>query len=240
VAADIKTPTSATVIVNPSQIELLRYEAGRLKAKVEHLRQQLSSENIAANHVILRKSVQDAMTDLDRTEAAYKEKGDKDAPPSYEKAVNTFFGDIRLTYREALKSLTDNSALLRQTEPRLVRVNSVTSVSSSRLNPASEAVLTSILRNAKAYDILASSKTFYVNLVVFSEPKGATISYRRRGGEYQSLDHETDWRIENLERARYDIRLQKQGYEDKVVPFDAMNSNSTSIHARLEHKRGAR
>jgi hypothetical protein len=238
--ADLVTPISASVIVNPSQIELLLYEADRLKAKVQRLRQQLSSENMAANQALLRDSVKEAMADLDRTEAAYKENEDKGMPPSYAQAVNVFFGDIRLNYREALKFLEKNSALQRQTGPRLVLVNSVLADSAPRLNPALEVGVASILHEAKAYDVLASSKTFYFNLDVFSEPKGATISYRQRGEEYHPLDHETDWRIENLIRAVYLVRLQKPGYEDNVVTFDAIDSTSTSINIHLKRKRGAR
>jgi hypothetical protein len=49
------------------------------------------------------------------------------------------------------------------------------------------------------------------NLDVYSDPKGATISYAERGKEDHLLDHETDWRVENLPRAVYSIRLQKPG-----------------------------
>ena len=78
------------------------------------------------------------------------------------------------------------------------------------------------------------------NLDVYSTPKGATISYRQRGGEFHPLDHETDWRIENLARAVYLIRLQKPGYDDKEVQFDAIDSTRTSLNIQLEPKRGAR
>jgi hypothetical protein len=237
VAADIKTPTSATVIVNPSQIELLRYEAGRLKAKVEHLRQQLSSENIAANHVILRKSVQDAMTDLDRTEAAYKEKGDKDAPPSYEKAVNTFFGDIRLTYREALKSLTDNSALLRQTGPRMVLVSSVVGGSSLHLDPASMKALDSLLRVPNAYYTVASTKSMTFNLRLISHPDGAAISYKRLGDpSYETYPNATDSKIENLPRAVWYFLLQKTGYADWDGHYDGTRESEDILDVHLTPK----
>jgi len=238
--AVLVTPTTATVIVNPSQIDLLRWEANRLRSKAEHIQQQLSSENMAANQTLLLKSLNEAMSDLDRTETTYKEKGDKGAASSYTQAIGVFFGDIRLNYREALKALSVDSAQARQTGPRFVRVSAVLGGTTPGLSHASEAVLASILHNAKAYDVLASSKTFYFNLDVFSEPKGATISYRKRGEEFHPLDHETDWRIENLIRAVYLIRLQKPGYEDNVVTFDAIDSTSTSINIHLKRKRGAR
>jgi hypothetical protein len=236
-ALGLVTPTSVAVTVNPSQIQLLIAEADRLKAKALHLRQQLSSENMAANQVLLQSNLKEALADLDRTEASYKEKG---LDTSSAQAVNIFFDDIRISYGDALTALAKNMAQVRQAGPRLELVNAAMAGSSPRLNRASAAVLSSIMHNAKAYDVVASSKSMTFNLDVYSEPKGATISYRLRGGEYHPLDHETDWRIENLTRAVYLIRLQKPGYEDKEVPFDAIDSTSTSIDVRLERKRGAR
>jgi hypothetical protein len=228
------TPTSVTVTVNPSQIQLLLAEADRLKAKAEHLKQMLNSENMAANQVLLRNSVKEAMTDLDKTEASYKEKGEKGTEPSYAQAVNVFFNDIRFDYGEVLKSLANDSARLRQTSPRLVVVNLALGGSSPRLNRASEAVLKSILHNARAYDIMASSGTTKFDLEVSSEPKEATVSYRQRlDPEYQTLDHKTDWRIPNLYHATYFIRFQKSGYEEQVITFNGGESTSTSVNVQL-------
>jgi hypothetical protein len=78
------------------------------------------------------------------------------------------------------------------------------------------------------------------DLDIYSDPKGATISYAQRGEDYHPLDHETDWRIENLPRAVYSIRLQKPGYEDDIDTFDAINDSRTSISRTLKRKRGAR
>ena len=111
---------------------------------------------------------------------------------------------------------------------------------SPHLNHASQAVLASILHNASAYSLVASSGFITFTLEVDSDPQGASVSYRQRGGEYHPLDHETDWRIENLPRAVYLIRLEKSGYEDKEVTFDAMDNTSTSVNVSLVRKRGAR
>ena len=231
------TPTSVAVTVNPSQIQLLRAAAERLRVKAQHLKVLLSSENIAANQVILRTGLQEAMADLDATEKTYKEKG---VDPSFAPAVNVFFGDIRLDYNAALKTLADDSAHVPQNGLRLEHVNVTLDGRSPRLSSVSEAVLASILHNAKAYDLVASTKLMTFNLDVFSEPKGATISYHQRGEEYQFLDHDTDWRIENLPRAVYFIRLQKPGYEEKEIPFNGVESTSTSIDIPLVPKRGGR
>jgi hypothetical protein len=231
------TPTSVAVTANPSQIQLLLAEADRLKAKAEHLKQQLSLDNVGTNQILLSSSVRQAITDLDKTEETYKQKG---LDQSSARAVNTFFDDIRLNYGEALKALANDSARAAQAGARLERVGLVSGGPSPRLSHASQAVLASILHNSKAYSVVASSGFITFNLEVDSDPQGASVSYRQRGGEYHSLDHETDWRIENLPRAVYLIRLQKSGYEDKEVTFDAMDSTSPNIHVRLERKRGAR
>jgi len=236
-ATGLVMPISVTVTVNPSQIQLLLAEADRLRAKAEHLKQQLNLENMAANRVLLQNNLQEAVIDLDRTEESYKQKG-VDHPSA--RAVNIFFDDIRLSYGEALKVLADDLAQGPQTGPRLERVSAIHGGSSPRLSRASKAVLTSILRNAKAYNLVASSGLITFTLEVDSDPQGASVSYRQRGGEYHPLDHETDWRIENLPRAVYLIRLQKSGYEDKEVTFDAMDNTSPNIHVRLVRKRGAR
>jgi hypothetical protein len=236
-AMGLVMPTSVAVTVNPSQIQLLLAEADRLKAKAEHLRQQLNSKNMAANQVLLRNSVQEATTDLDKTENIYKQKG---LDHLSAQAVNIFFDDIRLNYGEALKVLANDSARGAQTGPRLERVSAVVGGSSPRLNRASQAVLASILHNARAYNVVASSGLITFNLEVSSDPQGASVFYGQRGEKYHSLYHETDWRIDNLPRAVYLIRFQKQGYVDREVTFDAINNTSSNIHVRLVRKRGAR
>jgi hypothetical protein len=160
--------------------------------------------------------------------------------PSSVRAVNAFFDDIRYEYGEALKILATESGRVGQNGPKLLAVGVALPSSSAHFTRASKAVLKSILHNAKAYDVVATSKSVTFNLEVYSVPDGATISYRQRGGEYHSVDHVTDWRIENLIRAVYYIRLQKLGFEDNEVTFDAVDSTSTSIKVPLVRKRGAR
>ena len=91
------------------------------------------------------------------------------------------------------------------------------------------------------YALVASTGALTFNLYVYSTPKGATVSYRMRGDvEYQTLDHPTDWRIENLTRAVYEIKLHKQGCTDFESKFNAMEDTRTSIDPTLECKKGPR
>jgi len=236
-AQGLVRPTAVAVTINPSQIQLLLGEADRLKAKAQHLNEQLTSGNPAAKHALLRNGLQEALADLDKTEATFKQKG---VEQSSVRTVNAFFDDIRFDYGEALKVLGNESAQLRQDGPWLLRVGAPRAGMSAGVTRASAAVLNSILRNAKAYDIVASSGAVTFNLEVYSVPNGAKISYRQRGGEYHSVDHETDWQIENLVRAVWLIRVQKPGYEDKEESFDAVASTRTSIKIVLARKRSAK
>src|SRR5262249_51084093 len=109
-----------------------------------------------------------------------------------------------------------------------------------RLSRGSSAVIASFLHTAKAYEIVASTKTLTFTLDVYSDPKGAKISYGQQGGSYQPLYHETDWKIENLPRAGYLILLQKEGYRDEVITFDAMDNTRTSVTVTLKRERDRR
>jgi hypothetical protein len=234
-ATGLVTPTSVAVTVNPSQVQLLLEKADLLKAKAQHLRLQLSSGDVAANQDLMRKSLQtslqEAMTELDATEKNYKEKG---MEASFTPAVNAFFDDIRFSYSEALKTLTENFPKVSQTGPRLAGVNAFVGERSRRSGRASDLVFGSIQHNVDAYEIVASSKYLTFDLEVYSDPRGATISYKLRGDEYKTVEHETDWIIRNIPRAVYFVRLQMQGCKDEERRFDAITDPGTSIHVALK------
>lgn len=180
-APTLVSPTAAAVTVNPSQIQLLLGEADLLKGKAKQLEEQLASGSKTSNQELLRNSLLEVNEDLNKTEAAFKAKGVEE---SSVRDVNDFFDDIRFGYREASKS-----ASLRGNDGQLLRVSAARSAAS--LNASR--VLKSIRRNADAYDLVASTRALTFNLDVYSEPKGATITYRLRGDEYHSVDHATDW-----------------------------------------------
>lgn len=239
-ASELLTPNSATVIVNPSQRELLRAKADILRAKVQRLKQQLSSENTTTNQVLLRNSVQEELKDLDKTEATYKEKEDKGSPPSYTKAANTFFDDIRLSYNEALKALTTDSAQVRESGPRLVLVSTILASSAPRLSHASEVVLACFMYTANVFNLAASVGTMTRDLEVHSIPQGATVTYwQKLDPEPKILDEVTNTTIRDLYRARYTIRFKKPGYKETVIQFNA-DSTEQRITAYLERKGRAR
>lgn len=235
-ADGLVTPNSATVTVNPSQAELLLGEADKLRAQADQLKRQLSSSEGTANQGLLYNALKLALVEVDTTQEAFNARGG--APPS--SAANGFFDSIRFDYGEVLKRLPSNSVAIPKITPRIERVGAHLSVGAPLLSQVSKDALASISHAARAYEIVASTGSLTFNLDVYSDPKGATISYRQRGKEYYFVGHETDWRIENLDRGVYTIRLQKEGYEDAEYPFDAMDDTRTSISVTLKRKRGAR
>jgi hypothetical protein len=181
--------------------------------------------------------VQDAKKDVDQTEKNYKQQGGE---PSSElaKDIKIFFQDIRNDYADALKEPVKQSAQNIRGEAPFELVRASLWEPNPPLDPVSEAVLGSILHNAAAYEVVASTRDVKFNLDVYSDPQGASISWKLRGDQYTPADHITDWRIENLPIAVYYILLQKRGYADKETRFDASSNTGSSIHVRLERKQG--
>jgi hypothetical protein len=237
-ARNLVTPTSVVVTVNPSQIELFREEADRLRAKERRLREQLASENPSTHQVVLKASLEDALADLDRTKNKFMG-FQKELEPAYRRTVDIFFDDIRRTYAKAQDALEKAFAKLPREESELRQVHYALSGLGPGLDPT-DAVLDSIVHNEAAYDVVASSKLLTFTLEVDSRPDHANISYKLRGDDYRSLPHKTDWRIENLARAVYFVRVQKDGYEDQEKSFDAIKDTGTSISFDLKRKSSRR
>lgn len=235
-SVSLVTPTSAVVTINPSQAQLLLGAADHLRVKADRLKRQLGTGDFAASSALLRDALKDALTDVDQTESDFKGRS-SERPAS--RAVDVFFDDIRLNYGGAMKTLAAEWAQASPAAPRLERAGVIYGDPPAKLAGASRAVLSSILHNAKAYEVVAGAGSLTFSLDVYSEPEGATICYRQTGQECKPVDHETDWRIENLPRAVYFIRLQKTGFRDKEVRFDAMDNTGTSVKVKLDSDRDA-
>jgi hypothetical protein len=234
-AADLVTPTSAVVTVNFSQALLLRGAADHITAMAGDLKRQLGQESSANVQYLLQTSVRRALDDLGKTEAEYKKEADLPASAS---AVDVFFDDIRANYKDALDALLKDSARSARFAPELMRVNLAAVGAPSPLSHGSEAVLESILHHARAFEVAASSRVMTFNLDVYSEPTGATISYRQRLDPpgFKPLDHTTDWHIPNVYHATYLVKFQKSGYVVQTLTFNGGENSSTSITAHVVRK----
>lgn len=233
-AIGLVTPTSVGVVVNPTQVQLLLGAAQRLKVKAEGLAHQLGTGN-SANSALLQKDIKDAIEELNKTEAAYKQDEVGAVPPP----VSSFFDDIRLDYQEVLKTLS-SSVQFSRTGAIFERVNAIGAGASSGLDHAADAVLQTMLHNVAAYEIAAATESLTFNLLVVSDPEDATILYRRRNRQYQQAEHGTDWTIQGISLGKYQIRLEKPGYLPTEGWYDGIKSTTGSIHLKLEPVSSAR
>jgi hypothetical protein len=223
---EMQTPSSVRVTVNPSQIELLKIEAGHLRAKAAEIKKTLSPTDTAANKAILQNALQQAVKDLAATESEYKKK--ETEPPS-PPAVDVFFHDIKVSYDEARAILDGKLTGLPRSIPQLVEVKTEVGAPEDSIR---DAVLDSIDHNVAAYETVAQSGAYVFSLEVLSQPQDAEISFRRRGEQFRSQGNRTNSSIVNLPRAVYVIRLQKPGCDDDTFPFDATDSNRTTVPTR--------
>ena len=230
------TPTSVAVTVNDVQADLLRDQVEHLKDRASSIREQLKAAGPQEAQALVKRSLDQAIKDLDETEEMYKKKGSE---PSFIPAINIYFGDIRRTYIDALKSLPEAPRAAR-TSGQLKKASLNLDRSPSDSEIASVLDLTSIDHNVAAYNTALTLNHLTFNLDVWTDPMGATISYKRAGEEFQKWDRTTNSKILNLPIAAYTIRLQLSGFQDAEVPFDAAKDTTSNINLKLTPRGGAR
>ncbi|HVZ84909.1 MAG TPA: hypothetical protein VG893_14630 [Terracidiphilus sp.] len=229
-AEHLITPTSAVVVINPSQAELLQGAADRLRAKADQIKKRTAESINPANQDFLLEIVKDALKDLDQTEIEFKDMNKEPIAP----AVNIFFDDLRAAYEYPTKPYPRDHVQFRNRANRQVPLLISAIASVGDITPEAEAVLISVMHNVSAYELVASTKALTFDLDVYSDPDDASISYRLRTGDFTTVEHNTDWIIQNLPRAVYIIRLKKQGFKEQEVEFDAISSRQTSVHVHLQ------
>lgn len=226
-APNLTTPTSVSITVNPSQVQLFLSEADRLKAEEEHVKAQLASRDALANRTVIQNALKAALDDLDATEVKFKEKQIDSSLSA--NAVNVFFDDIRFEYADDLRILAHEVAYQPVSNSPLRYISAPASLSA-----VSNAVLKSMARTESLYRLVAASGTLSFDLYVNSVPDQALISYRQRiDKDFTFVDHPTDYRIENLTIGKYLIRVQKAGNKDACAWYDPVTDSNSSIEIHM-------
>lgn len=223
-------PTSVVVTVNPSQVELLKVEAGHLRAKVADLPNHLKPDDTAGNRLYLLNALQESIDALDHTKKKYVE---LEKNPLFLPKVNVFFDNIGTSYKVASMELDKKVA--QQTKPRLVEANQV----GTFVDLAVALVKASIIHNADAYELVADAEELTFDFKVSSTPMpGATIAYKLWGDgdeDYVEVNGETPVTIPNLPRAVYYVRIRLENYvEKKGVRFDATKEKTGEMIIKLD------
>jgi hypothetical protein len=229
-------PKSAQVVINPSQIQVLRREVYRLEAEVQSLKEDLRARPHPLREPFageLRNRIKDEIERLDSTESQFRKIGDE-KDTAVQTAAKAFFDDLRFNYLEVLRDLAGSRA---GSSPGAFLVVPVALDQGSEEGRALPLVALGVLRpfelNQLAYSFVASNPTFWFDLEVKSFPQGAAIRYRRRGMDYKAHSEPTNSRLRGLPLAIVSIMLQLDGYQDKEVEYNPYVDSSGTVTVNL-------
>jgi hypothetical protein len=226
-------PTSADIVVNPSQQQLLRLEARRLQHRIEGLKAAIL-EYQQANQLgritqVLRTNVEEAVKALDVTEAEFETRSTAKGQSELAKA---FFSDLRLNYGTVEVDLDRHSASWDEQGQLLGVAFSEKAKSDSSYPILAQAALRVFEGNELAYDIVAETGLTF-NLTVTSNPSGAAVSYHRRGDPPHRYPDPTTAVIPSLPLAIWYIGVEKPGYKPQEREHDAIRSTDHVVNVEL-------
>jgi hypothetical protein len=225
-------PTSAEIKINPSQIQLFRKEAINLQGHIQFLKSELANNKDQGAQEVLQKNILQALQSLDNTEKTFL---GLDSSQSQQSTATVFFGDIRLSYQDALSEL-DKRKNARHTsgEPQWIAVSQSAAGQQDRRYPVSAAdTLRAFEQNELAYEKAADTQSLVFDLTVNSNPSGASISYRRRGDPVHKNPDQTNTVIKNLPYAFWIVLVHKQGYTDEEREHDPYREPNHVINVEL-------
>ncbi len=223
-------PSSAEIGMRPSQTQLLRTEALRLQAQIQDLKGQILEHRSDTKLLgLLRQSVITAIEALNGTEQEFTK---LDNTSKSEEGARVFFGDLRTTYREADHELkaADNG---RRHNLLLLAAAPQAKNEPSAYPLLAQAVLRAFEQNELAYNAVADAQSLTFSLEVSSVPKGATISYRRRGDDFKQASAPTDSTINALVFAIWIVRFEKSGFLTMEREHDPFREPNHVIHVEL-------
>ena len=227
-------PTSADIVVNPSQQQLLRLEARRLQHRIEDLKAAIVAYQQANQQgritQVLRTNVEEAVKALDLTEAEFERRA---TAKDQSDLAKSFFGDLRLNYGTVVLDLDRHSASWNE-QVQLLSVALSAEAKSDNLYPIlAQAALRAFEGNELAYNIVAETGFLTFDLKVTSNPSGAVVSYRKRGDPFHQCPDPTTTIIPSLPLAIWYIRVEKPGYKAQEREHDAINSTDHVVNVEL-------
>jgi len=231
---DLVLPTGASIVVNPSQRQLLRKAAGNLQVRIQDLKAAIANYQEANQQgkipQVLRTNVDDALKALQATETEFKSRA---TAQSQADRAEVFFGDLRLNYDEALQNLEHSSGdVFRPAGFMNVAFSGKTTPKSSYATLV-QATLRPLEGNVLAYNIVGDSGSLTFDLKVTSNPAGAVVSYYRRGDAPHPYADPTTTMIPSLTYAVWYVKIEKQGYKPQVREHDPFHSSDHVVSVEL-------
>ena len=221
--------------INPSQVQLLRREASRLRARRQALSEAIAGADEPLKQAtvdLLRGSLQQELESLKTTESKFGELGSK----VQAEATRVFFDDLRLSYTGVLSGLGQET--VGRSNVTMMRAAwslppQTTPVDSNRHSLTTQSVFEIIELNARAYALVADAEALTFDLDVKSNPEGAIVSYRRRGDAYKDHPSPTNSTIRFLTYAIWTVRFRKKGYEEQEFEFNPFVESNHVISVNL-------
>jgi hypothetical protein len=231
-------PAAADARVNPSQIQLLRLEAGGVQARIQTLKADLARVQppLKRDQLIafLRRNLNEALEAVGRTELSFHKLG---GPQSNLEAGKVFFADLQASYRQALEDLARAQAQIR-IEPRVDQVSFVNASQTTTNQPRYPAIAQGVLRvleqNELAYSVVANKEDLTFNLEVNSIPAGATVVFWRRGDSERKNNKPTNSTIPSLAYAIWFVRFHVPGYKDEEREHDPFREPNHVVTVELQ------
>jgi hypothetical protein len=167
---------------------------------------------------------------LESTESKFNGMGENSE--SVKESASIFFADLRLSYTEALKQLSNEQ---RNDNPPIIK-----SVSLRQTKPAQQTVhliasgVFSVFDiHVLAYSLAATTQSLMFNLDVTSYPEGATISYKRRGDDFKTNTNPTNCTLKSLPLAIWTIHFQLSGYKEQDRDFNPFIEQNHVLNVNL-------
>ena len=227
-------PTSADIVVNPSQQQLLRLEARNVQHRIEDLKAAILTYQQANQQgritQVLRTNVAQSVKALDQTEAEFESRATAKDQLGLAKA---FFGDLRLNYGTVEAELNRPTASWNE-RGQLLDVAFLARPKSDNSYPIlAQAALRAFEGNELAYNIVAETGSLTFDLKVTSNPSGASVSYYRRGDTPHPCPDPTTTVIPSLPLAIWYVTVEKPGYKAQEREHDAIRSTDHVVNVEL-------
>lgn len=225
-------PTKANVRISMSQAQLLRTAAGELQRRLQRFKAELNKEvnpQTALVEKTTRENLEEALKALTATGSEFNQLSYDN---SQRTAAQIFFGDLRVSYVEALEKLQK----LRE-QPTVNDATYGTLLVNSSASPGypmiAQEALRSLEQNELAYSVVVDTESLTFDLTVTSHPTGADVCYHRRGDPCHPNSNQTNTTITALPYAIWLVQFHKDGYKTEEREHDPFREPNHVINVEL-------
>jgi len=227
-------PSTAVVMLNPSQVQLLRTAAIHLQAQIQNFKASLAGLN-SKKFVIetIRHNISQALGSLEATQNSLRALG---LTGTQGEEQRVFFKDLRAAYEDVLNGL-DKRAPMTGNSSVYLPVSAVEAdqpkVGDWTYPIEAQGALRAFEQNELAYRIVAETQSLVFDLTVNSVPAGAELCFYRRGDTCRQHPDPTNTVIRSLPYALWIVRFQKQGYRSEEREHDPFREPNHVLNVEL-------